>query len=278
MRHMYRNNMRAIIAILLLLSSGVLNAETLKYDVSYKGAFTAFSWANIADASLSTRKQVPCGNAQTCLNSRVRMTSENHKVLESLYPMRFYYQSFFQQNPARTLAFEKREKKSKSKYQPYGYRHKLVTISGDGKSATIHELWSTGEPLASNEKRYVSTDHNGGKPPSVKKRSTSPVATNALDRWAMIYTARFLPYSKGFSQTFPGTTGTHKLTYKVSLEGTERVRARGRDFEAWKVSIVETKAGKRQPTLYMWISADDSRLPVRIEMEEEIGRLRFVLK
>jgi hypothetical protein len=112
----------------------------------------------------------------------------------------------------------------------------------------------------------------------VRKRTNHPIARHALDRWAMIYTARFLPYKKGFTQTFPGTNGRDKLTYKVRFEGSEKITARGKDFQAWIVSITEIKAGKRQPTLYLWLSADESRLPLRIELEEEIGRVRFYLR
>jgi hypothetical protein len=270
--------MRAIFAILLLLASSLASAETFNYTIKYKGALTAFSWASLADGSIETRKLGSCYGRGSCLNTRVRMSSENHKLLESLYPTRFFYQSYFHEKPARTIAFEKRDKKNKSEYQPYGYRHKLVTISENGREATYIELWSDGSPLTAAEAKLVSTDHNGGQLPAVRKRKTSSVEKNALDRWAMIYTARFLPYKQGFSQHFPGTTGNARLDYKVELTGSESIEARGKRYDAWKVSIVETKNGKRQPTLYLWISKDDKRIPLRVEMEESIGKVRFYLK
>ncbi|MDX1344804.1 MAG: DUF3108 domain-containing protein [Sedimenticolaceae bacterium] len=271
--------MRTILAILLLLASSLASAETFNYSIKFKGALTAFSWATLADGSIETRKVSSCLGRGSCLNTRVRMSSENHTLLESLYPTRFFYQSYFSEKPVpRTIAFEKREKKNKSEYKPYGYRHKLVTISSDGSQATFLELWSKGEPLSAAESKLVSTDHNGGQTPAVRKRKTSPVEKNALDRWAMIHTARFLPYNQGYSKRFPGTNGKDRMTYDVRLAGTETVEARGRKQEAWKVSIIETKNGKRQPTLFLWISQDEERIPLQVEMDESIGKLRFHLK
>lgn len=271
--------MRITLAILLLLVSSLASAETFNYLIKFKGALTAFSWASLADGSIETRKLGSCYGRGSCLNTRVRMTSENHKLLEALYPTRFFYQSFFSEGQVpRTIAFEKREKKNKSEYQPYGYRHKLVTISKDGSQATYLELWSKGEPLSAAEAKLVSTDHNGGQTPAVRKRKTSSVEKNALDRWAMIHRARFLPYSQGYSKRFPGTNGKDRMSYDVRLAGTETLDARGRKYEAWKVSIIETKNGEKQPTLYLWISQDEERIPLQVEMDESIGKLRFYLK
>lgn len=270
--------MRAILAIMLLLATSLASAETFNYLIKFRGALSAFSWASLADGSIETRKVSSCFGRGSCLNTRVSMSSENHALLESLYPTRFFYQSFFTENPTQTIAFEKREKKNKSEYEPYGYRHKLVTISKNGTEATYMELWSTGDSLSAAEAKLVSTDHNGGQKPAVRKRMVSPVEKNALDRWAMIYTARFLPYKEGFSQRFPGTNGKDRLDYRVALAGTETIEARGKKYDAWKVSIVETKNGKKQPQLNLWISQDDKRIPLRVEMEESIGKVRFFLK
>jgi hypothetical protein len=269
--------MRAILVLCLLLAAGAVNAETLKYNVKFKGALSGFTWSSMAKATITTRKVDSCNGWGSCLNTKVNMSSKGHKLLESLYPTRFHYQSFFQQEPLRTLGFEQREKKSKDKYQPYGYRHKLVTLTKDGNSMDYHVLWSKGKPLPQGEAQFVSSDHNGGKPPVVGKTSRAKVEPNALDRWAMIHTARFLPFKPGYSKKFPGTNGSDKLTFKVSLVDAETIEARGKSYKAWKVAITEKQAGKNQPTLYLWISGDSQRLPLRIEMEEAIGRVRFNL-
>ena len=270
--------MRAILTIVLLLVTSLATAETFNYTIKFKGALSAFSWASLADGSIETRKLDACYGRGSCLNTRVRMSSKNHKLLETLYPTRFFYQSFLRENPAQTIAFEKREKKNDSEYQPYGYRHKLVTISKDGSKASYLELWSSGEPLSSAEAKLVSTDHSGGQPLAVRKRKTSAIEKNALDRWAMIHTARFLPFRPGYSERFPGTNGKDRMSYQVELAGSETIQVRGKNRDAWKISIVETKKGKRQPTLYLWISQDEKRIPLQVEMEESIGKVRFYLK
>lgn len=270
--------MRRIIALSLLLATNLVQAESFSYDVKFKGALSGFSWSSMAHGTITTRKLASCDGWGSCLNTRVTMSSKGHKLLESIYPTRFHYQSFFQQKPLRTLAFEQRDKKTKSKYQPYGYRHKLVTLTKNGSSMDYRVLWSSGDTLPKGAAQFVSSDHNGGAAPAVKNRIRSPVAPNALDRWTMIYTARFLPYKSGYSRTFPGTNGSDKLTFHVRFEGDTTVEARGKTYKAWKVAITETKSGKKQPTLYLWITNDKSRLPVRIEMEESIGRVRFTMK
>ena len=94
----------------------------------------------------------------------------------------------------------------------------------------------------------------------------------------MIHTARFLPFKQGYSERFPGTNGKDRMSYQVKLAGSETIQGRGENRDAWKISIVETKNGKRQPTLYLWISQDEKRIPLRVEMEESIGKVRFYLK
>ena len=270
--------MRVIIAACILLFTIQANAETFNYGVKFKGALSGFSWASLGNATITTRNIASCQGWGACLNTRVTMSSKGHSFLESVYPTRIHYQTFFQKKPLRTIAFEKREKKTKSKYQPYGYRHKLVTISRNGTNATYHALWSSGDKLSAANAYFVSKKYNGGKNPFVRSTATTGISKNSLDRWAMIYSARFLPLENGYSKSFPGTNGTMKLTYSASVAGKEPVSARGKTYDAWKVAIIETKGGKKQPTLYLWVSDDQERLPLQIQMAEKIGKVRFNLK
>ena len=265
-----------LICALFVLSSHAVAAEKLKYVVQFKGGLTLYKWVSLADATITTEKGVKCDGG-VCENTRVFMTSEKHGFLESLYPTRFYYSSYYRTAPMRTVAFEKRQKKRGKKYEEYPFQHKIVHIDVNNVSR-YYSLWATGDSLPGQISRYATAHKMSGAEPKIKDVKEKTVAANSLDRWAMIQLTRRLPLKKGYTKKFPGTSGKDHLTFELTVIGEEKVEAAGQTWKTWKLRLIEHEKGDEdKPPLNLWIAQDENRTPVQVEMEESIGRARFML-
>ena len=117
-----------------------------------------------------------------------------------------------------------------------------------------------------------------GAEPKIKDVKEKKVAANSLDRWAMIQLTRRLPLKKGYTKKFPGTSGKDHLTFELTVKGEEKIEAAGKTWKTWKLRLIEHEKGDEdKPPLNLWIAQDENRTPVQVEMEESIGRARFML-
>lgn len=268
-----------LITMLLLATSTLMAAEQLEYKVKLKGAVTLFAWKNLADASITTRNNQECGK-QKCFMTQVWMTSQNYGLLESLAPTRFHYRSYYQVSPARTLLFERRIKKEKDKYQPYGYKHMVAALAEDRVTVDNYSLWSEGEILPSSVVSHLDLKPFGDVVPRARFHTQAKVDKNPLDRWAMVQYARELPLRDGFTGSYAGTNGHEKLTFNLKLIGSEKIMVAGKAWDSWKIRILEKNPmkKKKQPQLFLWLSKDEQRLPLMVEMNHDLGRIRFEMK
>ncbi|WP_135567994.1 DUF3108 domain-containing protein [Solemya elarraichensis gill symbiont] len=259
-------------------SAQIQAAERLDYIVKLKGAVTLYSWMSLADATITTDGQQLCSDMK-CTRTEVRMSSQNHRLLESLAPTRFLFRSVYLENPPQSLSFEKRQNKSSKKYQPYGYKHSFSVRSADGSTIDRYELASEGDALPGTARRFLEPSALDNTEPMVRKQRNNPLAQGALDRWALIQHLRSVALEDGYSEEFPGTDGSHQLRYRVSLEKSVSLMIDGKKQACWKLVINEQDIGrdKKQPPLYLWISKSDKRLPLQLEMPSDQGRIRFEL-
>lgn len=279
---------RIVTALLVLLLSAPLHAqERLNYVVKLNGLVTLFSWTELAEAMITTANASCAG--QNCLMTEVWMTSENYAALESIAPTRFFYRSFYQLNrqamppQAQTFAFEKRELKTGKKYRPYGHKHRVSLL--EATEVVNYDLSHKGEALPAPVVSYVDMEYlqRRNLQPAVNSFWRRPAPTAALDRWTMIQLARYLPLAPGYSATFAGTDARDTLMFELVVEDQATLAVGTEMFSAWQVAISETEMradgskGEKAGTIHLWISQDDARLPLQLELKEDIGIVRFEL-
>jgi len=268
----------SVIITLLLTSLSLNAAERLDYLVEYKGVLSGYSWTDVSRASIETVKVADCSGRGSCMMSRATMSSKGYAVLEAIFKVRFHYRSFYRLKPARTLAFEMREKKYSDKYQPYGYKHSLAVIPDGGTMVDFYKLRSKGEPLPASVKQFVATDHKPAGKIRVKKVKHKPVAKHSIDRMTLLQRLRSAPLKKGYAASFPGTNGKDQLEFRVAVIAAEEVNVAGRRWKTWKIRIDELEKGDKPVPLFAWISRDSRHIPVKIEIDSSFGSARFILK
>gem|GEM_PF-2235251 len=269
----------AVTALFLAVNSAQIQAaERLDYVVMLKGAVTLYSWMSLADAAITTERDRLCSDVQ-CTHTEVRMSSENHHLLESLAPTRFLFRSAYLENPPQSLSFEKRQSKSSKKYQPYGYKHSFSVRSANGRTIDRYELSSEGDALPELARRFLDPSAPDNIEPMVKKHQNSRLTKGAMDRWALIQHLRSVALDDKYSQEFPGTDGSHQLRYRVNVEKSVSLTIDGKQQACWKLVINEQDVDRdqQQSPLYLWISQSDKRLPLQLEMPSDQGRIRFEL-
>lgn len=266
------------IIITLLLPLSLNAAERLDYLVEYKGILSGYSWTDVSSASIETRKVADCSDRGSCMMSRATMSSKGYAVLEAIFKVRFHYRSFYQLKPARTLAFEMREKKYSDKYQPYGYKHSLAVIPDGGTRVDFYKLKSKGEPLPASAKQFIATDHKSADKIRVKKVKHKSVAKYSIDRLALLQRMRSVPLKKGYAASFPGTNGKDQLEFRVVVIAAEEINAAGKRWKTWKIRVDELEKGDDTVSLFAWLSRDNRNIPVKIELKSSFGSARFILK
>ncbi len=268
----------SIIITLLLTPLSLSAAEKLDYLVEYKGMLSGYSWTDVSRATIETVKVADCSGRGSCMMSRTTMSSRGYAMLEAIFKVRFHYRSFYRLKPARTLAFEMREKKYSDKYQPYGYKHSLTVIPDGGTMVDFYKLWSKGEPLPESVKQFVATDHKPAGKIRVKKVKRKPVAKHSIDRLALLQIVRSAALKKGYTASFPGTNGKNQLEFRVAVIAAEEVKAAGKRWKTWKIRVDELEKGDDTVSLFAWVSRDSRHIPVKIEIDSSFGSARFILK
>lgn len=252
--------------------------ETLNYNPEIKSLLTLGNWADIGDATLVTRQGVSCGDG-TCSETSLWISSEGSgSLLEKTYPLRYLYRTLYRLDERSTLAFEKlrRERKPKGPGE-YEWRHRVVWLAED-QGATRYDLAASGSPLPQDVAAWITTSK--AQDLKLVAKSNTPVTMKlpALDRWGTFQLLRTLELEQGASWSLTGADTKGNLGFEVKVQAEEKITAAGRDWSTWKVQIKEQEPGKPDEMLYVWFADDDQRTPVRVEMNQDIGRLRLTLR
>lgn len=249
----------ALVAATLALASAATaaEAERLTYRVEYKGIFSVGEQIPIADAVMSTRVPSSTGDYR---ETELSVTSEEYPFVEALYPVRYLFRTWYTERNPRCLALEKYQKTSKVK-------HQLIELARGREEPVSLDLTRTDSDLLGRLRA-------GSLPVSEPDESTVP----AFDRLSMLAVLRDEPLHAGFDRNYRVTTGSKWLQYRVRVLTRENIAVGGRNWPAWKVRFdgVETDGRGREEhahrAVYLWISADARRLPLRAVSRHPIGR------
>jgi hypothetical protein len=118
-------------------------------------------------------------------------------------------------------------------------------------------------------------------PPKVKRdedRSDIPACVQGI--YSAVYSIRRKELSPGGSYKF--VVGDNDKIYDVEarIGKSEQVRTPAGSFKAWKITTVATLGGLFKGTgqMKVWLSADEKKLPVQIEIKAPVGMVSVKLK
>ena len=106
-----------------------------------------------------------------------------------------------------------------------------------------------------------------------------PLPAGARDALSAVFYARTLPLRPGDRYLIPVNEAGRNLVVDLVVAGRERVTVRGREMSAIRLEPrMRRRAERRRPiTAVLWLSDDDRRVPVALDLEAPFGRLRAEL-
>ncbi len=239
-------------------------ADTLAYEVSYRGIFSVGEDISIAEAVLHTG---PLAGNPTITETRLEATSEAHGFVESLYPIRYRFRTWLQNDGGGVVAFETYENASK-------LRHRLYVPDASRKKGVRRFDLAAGAGVAELARLEK------GELPASASASRKPV----LDRLGLLQQLRAQDLHKGAGFSYRVTNGRDRLDYTVRVEAPQVVTLDGVAVPAWKVRFDAEEVnrdGTREPAhrpVFIWLSQAGGHIPLRVDSRHAIGRFRLELK
>lgn len=244
------------IAALLLASVRPAGAESLDYQVVYRGVFSLGRDLPIADLTLESRQTVPPGLSQTVL----RASSAAYDLVERMYPIRYRFRSWARSDNGHLVGLEAYEKTRREKHRLY---------LRDGASAKMRRL----DPVSVEGGSLIDRLQAGDNP-------VAAVTTPLFDRLGLLFQLRRQPLYKGASYRLSVTNGRELLRYRVRVVSASAVEIGRRKVPAWKLRFdavefdEDARAVPAHRPVYIWFSRDADKTPLRADVRHAIGLFR----
>ena len=226
------------------------SGETLIYEGKYNKAI--FRGITVADFNFSVQK-TPNGE-----NYLVKFEAKSKSRLVKLLGFEFHqnFQSTVDDEKLRILKTVKRheqDERVRDSEAVFDYRSRKVT--------------------------FVETDPNDTA--RTPYRVASPIEIDTQDVVSAIYTIRRLPLAVG--KSFELSVSDSGLVYKIPVRVTAREQQKSILGKVWCFRIEPEIFGakrliEQKGSMIFWITDDARRLPVRAQINAEIGRLEIKLK
>ncbi len=260
-----------LVLLFLVVIPGTALAETLYYEATYQGLFTAGQPVRIAAISLETG---PLEQAESSglVQSVMRVTSEPYAFVEKHYPFRVRYRSIWSSRPSGVQAMEIYEKTHRTK-------HEIIWV--DKEAGRMQRYRPRGRHAGRHVfpvslRRWLAP----GEEFQFHKYGRHPVPKGMQDWLSMLQAVRGAKLETGAEQNYATTDGKHLYHYRVKVESHKRLKVHGQKRWTWKLRFDATEEGKPGPAhrpVYVWLSDDDRREPLKFESRHPLGRFTIRL-
>jgi hypothetical protein len=172
------------------------------------------------------------------------LTAKSNSFLDVFYKVRDRIDSYTDTNMNRTLFYKKKQREGRTK-----------------RDITVHFDWEN------NEVQY--TDGNKTKPPV-------PVSPGAFDPLAVFYYSRLMDLDTQTELQCPVTDGKKCIIGRAKIVRRETIRVGAGEFDTFLLEpelkhIKGVFEKSKNANIRLWITADDRRMPVKIQSKVAVG-------
>ena len=245
--------------------------ESLTYNAFYQGVFSAQQQIGIADVTWDTSSIQVGETGEPAIETRMMVSSEPYKYVETRYPLRLVYRSLILLDPVRSIAYEKYD----STEQHGRDLTWLNEISGvvlrfreghEPAGKATRQLPAALEKWGSQQQEY-----------QYYKNARHKLLPGMVDRMALLQQIRGEELSVGARYKVPVTDGKYRYIYKVRVVSDKLFIAAGRKWNALKLKFYgyHIKDGKKiqdHKPLLVWLDNTPRRIPLRFEYRNAFGR------
>lgn len=224
--------------------------ETLRYKLSYKWGLVQ---KNAGSATITLRV-----NGDRC---SATLTGRTDPWADKFYKVRDTLRTTFS---AKTML-------------PTRYER----IAHEGGDYYAHDVVSFGRSGANVTAKTVAKRRTK-KHPQLRTESYSLSGTGrSVDMLSVLYYLRSMNFDRmvrGQSENLTIFSGKKKENLRITYHGRERIKINGKHYDSYRVFFTFTSDGKKKSSdpIDAWISADASRIPLKIEGSLKIGKVRCI--
>jgi len=260
----WRSSLKLLGGLLMLLVAQAASGEGLQYQVLYRGVFSIGSQIAIADVTLRSRHP---GTQADYRESELVASSQAYDYVETFYPIRYRFRSWFAEDLSTGLAFEYYRQKRRS-----NIKHRLIYLDNPKQPFVTRDLVAEGELDL----------------PALLDGSYRRVSSNAqearFDRLALLQHVRAQDLSPGREFSVRVSNGKRMMDYRVSVEARELVQAAGRNWQALKVRFDGVRINElgheehAHRPIFIWFSDDPKHIPLRAVSRHTLGKFTIKLR
>lgn len=240
---------RALIVILLVLAAVVWTggwgyyseAKYLPFSSREKFVYKA-KWKGI-EAGEAVIESLPDEYVNGRRFFHFVMTTQTNSTVDLVYMIRERQDSYVDQYFTHSVHYEKR---ALGKHP----REVVVHFNWHQRQATYVNFGEPEEPVA--------------------------IVPGTFDPLSMFFVIRTHDLREGNSISIPVTDGKKLIPMRAVVQGRDRIVVNAREYDTFVVVPgfdMHKAFGKNQPDLKIWFTADERRIPVRIESRQKIGKV-----
>ena len=236
--------------------------QDLQYRATYQGVLSAGAEVAIADVELGVRFPGSGDYAE----ARLRATSERHPFVETIYPIRYRFRSWYRRDGSGVLAAEYLEDGN-----PADREHKLIYLDRPERPFVTRRLEQTNSPDLS------SLERGDYRSPS------SEAIRRIFDRLGLLQFVRGLELFPGREIEATVSNGSELMRYLIRVESEGPIKVADRSWRAFKLrfdGLSEDKQGREKHVhrpVFIWLGTEPGHIPLLVESRHSLGRFRIAL-
>jgi hypothetical protein len=232
------------VALLLALAAGAQAADALPFQVGEKITYQ-LKWGLIP-AGTVVLEVLPLTTMAGQPARHFRMTTRSSGFIDTFYKVRGVVEGYTDLALHHSLHYEKRQREGSSN------RHVTVAFDGTGLTAQYHNRLKQGP------------------------RAAIAVAEGTFDPFSVVYFCRLFDFAKLTVLERPISDGKKMAMGRVDNRGQQTIMINDTAFDTFLIEPDIKDVGgvfqkSTDATILIWLSADDRRLPVKLQSKVIVG-------
>lgn len=276
--------------LLAALPASALAAEELRYRLSYSGLITGYIWKELADVTLNLTPEATQFRDQPAVRLSMRVTTANYSVAETIHALRYQWESILSPDLQRTLLVRVVDQGDSDSDEVYWYdwETKAISLYRKREQRDISIPMFDEEPKLEWEKDHLPAapdfiDAHPAVAPGVgyliqETHLSGALSDDAIDPLAMLMRLRHHDYMTDDTLLLQILNEDDLAPYQTSFIGREELLHGNCSEQAIKLEVRRSNSSGEDGVMTMWLSDDEQRQPLRIDVDASLGMLHIELQ
>ena len=247
--------------------------ERLTYTVSYQGILTGWTQSDIAKAILEIDPQAYRINGESLLSAHLFVSTEQYKMAEQIYPLRYSFRSWFEPTGRYSLLIDETNKEQETTQQ-------LVWFDRDKQLVRRYKRSDDQKHASEVLPEFLQVQYatEGGEPSGFRSRGSTSLQYGMLDHLSLLYRLRLMALQPGKVVDLPASDGKDLIGYRVEMLGEERLHRADESRMTMKMKFQPRYRDEDDlSAIYVWYTLDEGHIPIRFYSGRTFGNIEVNL-